>query len=353
MAGRRPAGLKRLAVALIGIAVSVVALVIVFRSVNLEAALDAFRAAEFAWLVPAFGVLVVGFVLRLVRWDWLLPLRADGTRAPVLRILPCLFIGYLGNVILPARLGEPIRAYLVSRRESIAFGGVFGSVVLERIIDTVVLAVLAFVASVRLDAPEWVRQGTAILSILGVGLVVVLATIGLAPFLPLVRRALGVLPAALHPERLLHGIKGFVQFSGGSHRRPMVLIATLLSVGAWFCDAAMIFFVARALQIQLDPAEAILISAVTVLSTAIPSAPGYVGTYELAAVTIATALGVPSGPALAMAVLAHALAIVPSAVGGALSAIALGINWRSVSDAAVVARARASAEPDSTLAPER
>ena len=122
-------------------------------------------------------------------------------------------------------------------------------------------------------------------------------------------------------------------------------LAALLSLGAWLCDAAMIWFVARSLQIFLDPAEALLISTITVLSTAIPSAPGYVGTYELAAVAIAGALGIPSGPALAMAVLAHLLGTVPSAIGGVISLVALGINWRSVSAAAVAARADSAADP--------
>jgi glycosyltransferase 2 family protein len=69
---------------------------------------------------------------------------------PVRRIVPVLLIGYLGNAVLPARLGEPIRAHLLARREGLSSALVFGTAVLERIIDLATLAIIAFAAALYL-----------------------------------------------------------------------------------------------------------------------------------------------------------------------------------------------------------
>jgi hypothetical protein len=74
---------------------------------------------------------------------------------------------------------------------------------------------------------------------------------------------------------------------------------------------------------------------VTVLATAIPSAPAYVGTFELAAVTVAVSLGVPADSALALAVLAHSLGLLPTAIGGSAALVYMGGGLRVLSAAAV------------------
>ena len=76
---------------------------------------------------------------------------------------------------------------------------------------------------------------------------------------------------------------------------------------------------ARSLGIELTPAESLIIVAVGALGTSIPSAPGYVGTYELAVSSAAAAFGVPPEAALAFAVLLHAVTLLPLAIAGAVS----------------------------------
>jgi len=82
------------------------------------------------------------------------------------------------------------------------------------------------------------------------------------------------------------------------------------------------------------------VAAVTVLGTAVPSAPGYVGTFDLAAATTAQALGVAAAPALALAVLAHAMTVLPTAGAGAVSLVAMNARLgRLATDAAGAERA--------------
>jgi uncharacterized membrane protein YbhN (UPF0104 family) len=100
-------------------------------------------------------------------------------------------------------------------------------------------------------------------------------------------------------------------------------------------DATTFWLAGRAIGVSMSPAAALIVAAVTVLGTALPSAPGYIGTFELAAATTAGALGVSAVPALALAVLAHALAVLPVAAAGAVSLAAMNAGLgRLASEAA-------------------
>src|SRR4029450_4583180 len=116
--------------------------------------------------------------LTTQRWRILLPRLPDGSMGPFGPALRSQLGGYPGNSLPPARRGELIRSYLVARYEAMAFAQTVGTAVVERIIDTATLAVMAFVVAVTLAAQAWVIQVTGLVAALCVVLVVVLATIG-------------------------------------------------------------------------------------------------------------------------------------------------------------------------------
>jgi uncharacterized protein (TIRG00374 family) len=329
---------RRGALALAGLAISAVALIILFRSVDLAATGRALAAAAPGPLVLAIVALFVGLVLRIVRWTILLPPRPDGSRVGAGRVTPVLMIGYLGNAVLPARLGEVVRSYLISRREQIPFGGAFGSVVLERIVDTATLAVIAFLAAVGSGAASWIVQGTGIAATVGIVVVAMLATTGLAPIGNLIQWFERFKPLRQVASSVGARLREFIHWSGGAHRRRELLAALLLSLGAWLCDGAMFWLAGQAVGAALPPVGALLVMSITVLATAIPSAPAYVGTFELATVAVAGSLGVAASEALALAVIAHALALVPTAILGPIALVGTGGGLRRLSVAAVAER---------------
>jgi len=172
---------------------------------------------------------------------------------------------------------------------------------------------------------------------------VMLATVGLSPALTVLRRLapLPVLGAAARAA--IPRLESFVHWSGGAHRRGPILLALAFNIGAWLSNAGMFYFLAQALGIQLSPAGALLVMAVGVLSTAIPSAPAAVGTFELAVLTVAVTLGVPRDSALALAVLAHVVSLVPTVIGGPIALTFIGGSLGSLSAAAVAAESSVEA----------
>ena len=340
--GTSSSGRRRstIAIRLFGLVVSGAALGVLLHSVDIGTAVSVLSHADPLPLVACLLVIATQVTLRAVRWRLLLPQPRHGGRLLVRRIVPPLLVGYLGNSVLPARLGEPIRAYLVARREDLDAVEAFGSVVLERVVDTATLAVVAFVAAIAVHAPSWIVEATGIAALIGSGVTAALVVIGPTLLVRVFRRIVARLPMADRAEPILIRLDDFARGIDRPSRSGAIVFAVLISAACWGLDATTFWLVARSIGASVDPASALLIAAVTVLGTALPSAPGYVGTFDLAAATTARALGVAAAPALALAVLAHAITVLPTAGGGAISLVAMNTRLgRLATDASAASAA--------------
>lgn len=305
----------------IGLAISIVSIWFVLRDVDLGAAWATIRTADPAWLVLGLACLSADVLLRAVRWQRLiLPIQ----RVRYVPILGYLLVGYLANNVLPARLGELVRSHYLGDRERISRASTLGTVVVERVVDIAVVVAIAAVAilvlNVRGVVASAILVGLAITGLLIVGLAVGIA----AHRLPGANR-LGHLverwPSAVDAARKL---RDGLAVAG----RPRTLAeALVLSVAAWGATVVAFAAIGQAIGLHLLVGEASLLAAGVALATAIPSGPGYLGTYELAAVKIAVSLGRPTDQAFALALLAHASVLILTSVTGAIAFLRLG--WTS------------------------
>ena len=126
-----PAKLRETGLLLVGLLISAVSLAFLARSVDLGKTAQLIARASLGPLIAAMGIFLVSVVLRFVIWQTLLPPRSNGTHVSAPTLAPILMVGLLGNAVLPARLGEVIRGYLVSRREDVPLGGALGSIAID------------------------------------------------------------------------------------------------------------------------------------------------------------------------------------------------------------------------------
>jgi uncharacterized protein (TIRG00374 family) len=317
-----------------GLVISGIALFVVLQGVDLADVVDIIGSASIGPLVLAIVVVGVQVSLTTQRWRILLPRRPDDSIVPFGHALRYQLVGYLGNFVLPARMGELVRSYLVARYEAMAFAQTIGTAVLERVLDLATLAVIAFVVALALDARTWVVQATGLVAGAGVVAIVILATVSPARLLGWLHRLVGS-RGGHRMAALLGHVDRFARGVSPVGRRGPLALATLLSIVGWLLEGTIFWLVAVSIGVPLSPAEAMLTAGVTILVTAIPSAPGYVGTYELAATAVATSFGVPPDAAFALAVLAHAVTLLPLAVGGAISLASLGGGLRRYAAGAI------------------
>jgi glycosyltransferase 2 family protein len=307
----------------IGLAISAAALWILASSVDIPRAIDVLLTASPIWILVMIGTVALDVGARGARWRALLtPIR----RLPYRRVLGYTYIGYLANNVLPARLGELVRSHALGEGEGLSRPTILGTVVVERIVDTVIVVTLAAIAVVALGVggaiSTAVGLGAAFVCVLVVGLFVANA----GHRLPGAQRVTSM--AARWPvvlelvRRLMDGL--------AVARRPRTLASALaLSAAAWTASIATFLFGGQALGVELSPLQAALMSCGVALVTIVPAAPGYVGTFELTAVEIAALFGVDREAGFAMALLVHAMILGVTSVGGAISAWRLGVGLRT------------------------
>src|SRR5438067_6490961 len=136
---------------LLGLALTVVFLFLAFQRVDLAGFLDELKRVNYLWLLPSALCTLLGYALRTVRWRVIL---SGAARAPLGTLFPLLIMGFATNNLLPGRLGEFWRAYLLGRKRSVRKTLALASVVVERVFDGLTLLALLWVVSLTIQLPE-------------------------------------------------------------------------------------------------------------------------------------------------------------------------------------------------------
>lgn len=293
----------------LGTAISMACVFLVLRLVDVEQVTVLLWRAPLPLLLVAIAATMIDVLLRAWRWRVLVsPL----TAVPLGRVMAYLLVGYLANNVLPGRAGELVRSHYLGDREGASRVSILGTVFIERILDVVALLLLSAAAWWLTGAPP---QLAGLLAVGLVGGAIAVAMVVIVVMLPgkrwLPPSLSARLPAAV--TRLAPKFSAGVAVVAG----PRTLLAsTVLTLCAWAATAAVFAAAASAIGFAVSPAQVLLIAAATNLATAIPSAPGYVGTFEFAVVATAGAIGLGTAPALAMGVLVHAAILLTTTAGG-------------------------------------
>jgi glycosyltransferase 2 family protein len=302
------------------------------------------RHARVDLLILGFVFVMATYWARAVRWQYLL---APVGRTRFRTVLRTTVIGFAALAILPARVGDVLRPYLLARREGLSTTATIATVVMERVLDLIAVLVLlaiyvwGFTGDIplpdRLLNPVKV-SATLAAAVSGVlmALMWVLAThperIG-----RLAAAAARILPGRLS-ERVGHLAS---KFSGGfaATRNPRALVlATLWSFPLWLAIAAEAWAVTVAFGIDMPFAGTFLLQGLLVIGVAVPT-PGGVGSYhEAYRIGVTTFFGAPNDRAVAAAIVTHAISFVPVVLLGVVFMAQDGLSVSSLKDLAGAAR---------------
>lgn len=278
-------------------------------------------AADWSLLLLALVVFYLGFPLRGLRWAILV--RQTGYRLGVRDASEIIFLSWLVNCLVPAKLGDVYRAYLLKINSTVSLSRTFGTVFMERILDLFAIVVLGLAAgfvSFRSGLPSEVQ----IVFAGGIVFVVALA-IGLLTMRNFGRRIIVRLPI---PERFVTLYDRFeegVFASIGLRALPSLILITGM---IWATEAMRLYLVVEALglaDVHLGISGAFFIALSASLLTAIPITPAGLGFVEGAVVGLLTiAYGVPQTEALAITVVDRTISV--------LTIIALGTVAYAISN---------------------
>lgn len=261
-------------------------------------------------IAAAVGLYLVATLLRGERWHRLV---GRGTRRDAYALTT---VGYMGNNALPARAGDVLKAMLTARHGGLARFNAFGTLVAERLLDALALAVVFAAVVLAGGLPLALSRS---LLLLGAGGLLVGAVLLVAA--PRVRGRLGGL---LVPARGLFGARG----------AGLLALSTLLWVG----EGAVYAVLGEVAGVSLGLAGGLYVMALANLATMVPAAPGYVGTFDAAVVVGVRLAGAGSAAvALPYVVLVRFVLFVPITLVGLLLLVARYGGWARLRGAAAEA----------------
>jgi glycosyltransferase 2 family protein len=295
---------------LIGILITVFFLVIVFKNVDFQTLWVALQAADYRYVIPALAMTFTGYLVRTKRWQVIL---APTKLVPFYDAFQVLIVGFMANNLLPARIGELVRAYILARKENISASLSLATIVVERVFDGITIIGFLVALSLVYPLPGWgevLARGGAI--VFGIGLT------GIILLLVQEKLALQVLATILRPFPASFGAK--VQrtvafFIEGLHalRSPSSLLTIIvLSIAVWSLEALAYSMLILGFHLPIYGVNVIyagvFLLTVINLGNIVPAAPGYAGSFEFFAIQALTtfAPAVASEAALALAVVSHA-----------------------------------------------
>jgi uncharacterized protein (TIRG00374 family) len=317
----------------LGVLISLVFIWLALRGLRLDEFWGTVQKANYWWLLPGIAIYFVGMWVRAWRWHYLLrPIKA----VPTHKMFPITTIGYMGNNVYPARAGEVLRAVVLKRKENVSVSASLATIIVERIFDGVVMLAFVFVnlpELAKLTSSSGFVGNIQQVAVLGTG--IFLGALGIfllaAMFPRLTARAGTWFVEHLTPKRW-HAkmISWMDRFLDGlaSLRSPInVLMVFLTSVIIWLMETGKYWFVMHSFNFNVSFFALMLMNGIVNLATTIPSAPGYIGTFDAPGIAVLTAYGVNQATAAGYTLVLHVALWLPITLLGAYFLTREGIKW--------------------------
>jgi uncharacterized protein (TIRG00374 family) len=323
----------------LGVVISAVFLYLALRGLELDKAWLAMRTANYWWIMPGVLVYFFGVWARTWRWHYMLrPIKA----VSLVRLFPVVVIGYMGNNVYPARAGELIRAYVLRKKEAVSISASLATIIVERIFDGVIMLLFVFVSLPLTPMPAELRQVVVLFSLLFFGALAVFFVIAASP-----ARSQAVYNwfiVRLVPPRFQDLARGLLdRFMDGLHclrsgRDILMIFVTSLVI--WLAETVKYWFVMHSFDFSVPFYVLMLMNGVVNLATTIPSAPGYVGTFDAPGIEVLEQFGVDRAIATSYTLVLHAALWLPITLLGFYYMGRESVSWEDFGIAARIEEER-------------
>jgi phosphatidylinositol alpha-mannosyltransferase len=321
---------RRLAIGFAGLLAAALA-IIALQRIGPDRVSRALLDAAPPWVLLGLGLMCFSMVLRAVAWHAILRAALPATRVRARDALQGTFIGVLMSATLPARLGEPSRAFVVARRIGSArehLPVVLGTIVSQTLLNIVALVVLGITMFSTVDL---FTHHTALLVVAVAPLAIVVSLVAAPALLRSGKPSRFARLAAF----MTQARAALVQLRGGLtvFRRPRLgALATFAQLSAWGVQwlSCYVLLVALGLDGQAGIGAAAAVLFAVNVTAVLPATPSNVGVFQAACVAVLAAYGVGYADALAYGIILQSVEIATAVVMGAPALVKEGLSWREV-----------------------
>ena len=294
----------------IGFLISLIFLAVIIYKINFQELVAAFYQASYPYLLPALILYMGSFFIRALRWKFILqPLKTISLGSSFSIIM----IAWMANNVLPARMGEFVRAYVIGKKEHISVSASLATIVIERVFDGLTLVGFLVILLCFYPFPDWVKRIGYLSALLFIfALICLIALKNWHDFIAnnIIKKFTTYLPDKIN--KIIIGFAGrFVdglQCLSSGRRLIVVIIYSLL---VWVLEGLMYYYVIRSFNLNLLTYASFFLLTVTNLGLIVPSAPGYVGTFQFFSILSLKVFGIDKNVALSFSIALHALQYLP------------------------------------------
>ena len=294
---------------IIGCIISGIFVFLAVRGINFSEVIRSFRSANYLYAIPILLIVLLVLFFRSYRWGIILEPRIKYPQWPLFIITA---IGFMTISILPARLGEFTRPFLVKQKSGIRISSTMATIVVERVFDLLTLMVVLGVVILTIPLPPEIFKAGLIILIMVLAIFVVL-------LLLVVKQEFSLKILNMLFDKLPGRIGGFIRnqlhaFIEGLEILPDVkktLYVAFLSAIIWGLLALSCYLMFFAFGLKLSLMEAFALTVIIAIGVMLPAAPGFVGNYHYACVLGLKFFGVNEAVALSYAIVLHFLQMIP------------------------------------------
>lgn len=290
-----------------GILLSALLVYLSLRGIDFRGLAEGFRTLRYGYVPSILAVLLLMQVLRSVRWGLILrPL----ARIDQFTLFSVTSVGFFAIVSIPARLGELARPYLISRRSGIKMSSALGTILVERVLDSLTVLCVAVFVLFLMPLPPWLVRASvffflATLALFAVMIFMILKQEASLRLLSRLSRKLPLRFADALTRAVRHFLDGFRIIAD-----PLLLaVVAALSILIWLVDAAAIYLLFLAFGFQLPITAAFVLMIILIIGIAVPTAPGFIGNWHYFCILGLSLFDIPRTDALTYAIVYHTLAI--------------------------------------------
>jgi uncharacterized protein (TIRG00374 family) len=290
---------------LLGVAISAISIWFLLRSIDPRAVGESFAQADWRWVLAGLPFMAVALIARCWRWQVLF---LPDARVSFVGASAATLVSYLFNTLLPGRVGELVRASLVSQTDGVSTARALGAIFVEKLMDVFMLLVILGALTAFTPLPGWVTAAgiSAIVTFGAVAVVFFALSAVRRRMVAWLERTLDRVPmlARLQPSRL---IELLLSAADGLRQPRLLALNVALLVVMWTAAVGQVMMLSRAFQLEAGWTAAALVLVTTNLGMTVPSAPGYVGVYHAIVVLTLSLFGIEAARSLSFAVTMHAV----------------------------------------------
>ena len=311
----------------IGIVISIVCLYFAFRGIDIKGSIEVVKNINITYFIISLILSVVIIALRALRWECFIPLKKPIKKRTVVMAA---YIGYMANNILPAKLGEVARAYILGIKENVSKSALIASVVTERLFDVITGGVILTISVAFIpNLPKTVTYAAVALFIVSiVGFLVLMFLVWQKEFAHKVFHKVFGIKKKKIGSKLIEFSCNFIDGIGFKNDAKHIFLIFFYTILYLIGQILTISFLLEAFNIKASPIIALFMFAIGGFGFAVPSAPSGIGPFEWAIIFGFSLIGVERTIAAPYALVYHIMGIVPITIVGFIFLFIMGVNLK-------------------------